>query len=49
VIGAPIKLSENPASVRTPPPVLGQHTDAVLAEIGYDSAAIAALRQNRVV
>ena len=30
VIGAPIKLSENEASVRTPPPVLGQHTDAVL-------------------
>ena len=29
VIGAPIKLSENEASVRTPPPVLGQHTDAV--------------------
>ena len=37
VIGAPIKLSENEASVRTPPPVLGQHTDAVLAEIGYDA------------
>ena len=30
VIGAPIKLSKDPASVRTPPPVLGQHTDAVL-------------------
>src|SRR5687768_18596534 len=32
VIGAPIKLSENPASLRTAPPVLGQHTDAVLRE-----------------
>ena len=42
VIGAPIKLSENEASVRTPPPVLGQHTDAVLAEIGYDAETIAA-------
>jgi len=49
VIGAPIKLSETEASVRTPPPVLGQHTDSVLSEIGYDSAAIAALRQRRVV
>jgi len=49
VIGAPIKLSETEASVRTPPPVLGQHTDSVLSEIGYDSAAIAALRQKRVV
>ena len=49
VIGAPIKLSENEASLRTPPPVLGQHTDAVLAEIGYDANAIAGLRAKRVV
>jgi formyl-CoA transferase/CoA:oxalate CoA-transferase len=49
VIGTPIKLSENEASVRTPPPVLGQHTDEVLAEVGYDAATITALRQKRVV
>jgi crotonobetainyl-CoA:carnitine CoA-transferase CaiB-like acyl-CoA transferase len=49
VIGAPIKLSETEASVRTPPPVLGQHTDAVLAELGYDANSIAALRARRVV
>jgi len=49
VIGAPIKLSENAATVRTAPPTLGQHTDAVLSEIGYDSAAIAALREKRVI
>src|SRR4029078_112207 len=49
VIGAPIKLSENEATVRTPPPVLGQHTDEVLAEIGYDAATISELRNKRVV
>ncbi|MFM8532251.1 MAG: CaiB/BaiF CoA transferase family protein [Acidimicrobiia bacterium] len=49
VIGAPIKLSEHESSVRTPPPVLGQHTDAVLSELGYDAAAIAALREKRVI
>jgi formyl-CoA transferase/CoA:oxalate CoA-transferase len=49
VIGAPIKLSETAASVRTPPPVLGQHTDAVLAEIGYDAPAIGDLKRQRVV
>jgi crotonobetainyl-CoA:carnitine CoA-transferase CaiB-like acyl-CoA transferase len=49
VIGAPIKLSENEASLRTPPPVLGQHTDAVLKEIGYDPGTIAALRAKKVV
>ncbi len=49
VIGAPIKLSDTPASLRTAPPVLGQHTDAVLAELGYSPAEVAALRNTRVV
>ena len=49
VIGAPIKFSENAASVRTPPPVLGQHTDAVLGELGYDAGRIASLREKRVI
>jgi len=49
VIGAPIKFSATEASVRTPPPILGQHTEAVLAEIGYDANAIEELRQKKVV
>jgi crotonobetainyl-CoA:carnitine CoA-transferase CaiB-like acyl-CoA transferase len=49
VIGAPIKFSENPASLRTPPPVLGEHTDAVLKEVGYDAATIASLRASKVI
>lgn len=49
VIGAPIKLSETPATLRTPPPVLGQHTDAVLGELGYTADDIASLRQSRVI
>jgi crotonobetainyl-CoA:carnitine CoA-transferase CaiB-like acyl-CoA transferase len=43
VTGVPVKLSGTPGSVRSGPPVLGQHTAAVLAELGYDDAAIAAL------
>ena len=44
VLGSPLKLSETPASVRTPPPALGQHTDAVLREIGLSDSDIASLR-----
>ena len=43
-IGFPVKLSETPQQVRLPPPLLGEHTEAVLAELGMDTKAIAALR-----
>jgi len=39
VLGTPLKLSETPAAVRTPPPVLGQHTAAILAELGLTDSA----------
>jgi crotonobetainyl-CoA:carnitine CoA-transferase CaiB-like acyl-CoA transferase len=43
VTGVPVKLSATPGSVRTGPPTLGQHTAAVLGELGYEAAAIDAL------
>ena len=33
-LGFPAKLSETPASVRLPPPLLGQHNAEILAELG---------------
>lgn len=43
--GLPIKLSGTPASIRRPPPRIGEHTEEVLAEwAGYVSERIAALR-----
>jgi len=47
--GPPIKLSDTPASIRSGAPAFGAHTDAVLAELGFDAAAIAALRESRVI
>jgi alpha-methylacyl-CoA racemase len=44
-LGIPIKLSETPGSVRTPGPALGEHTREVLAALGYDDDAIAALEE----
>ena len=43
-VANPINLSGTPVSYRQAPPVLGQHTDAVLASLGYDTNQIAALR-----
>jgi crotonobetainyl-CoA:carnitine CoA-transferase CaiB-like acyl-CoA transferase len=45
----PIRLSDTPADYRLPPPVLGEHTDAILREHGLDDARIAALRAASVI
>ena len=45
VLGVPVKLSDTPGGIDTPPPRLGEHTDAVLShDLGLDAEAIAALR-----
>jgi len=49
VLGVPIKLSETPGSVRSAPPTLGQHTNAVLTELGLSGSDIDALRRDKVV
>ncbi|MGE0812199.1 MAG: CaiB/BaiF CoA transferase family protein [Vicinamibacterales bacterium] len=49
VTGVPVKLSDTPGGIRTGPPTLGQHTAAVLAECGYDPAAIQALAASGAV
>ena len=48
-VGLPFRLSRTPATIRTPPPLLGQDTDAVLAALGRTPAQIAALRRLGVV
>ena len=50
LVGLPYKFSGTPASVRRPPPVLGEHTEEILrTELGLDEAAIAALREEKVI
>jgi crotonobetainyl-CoA:carnitine CoA-transferase CaiB-like acyl-CoA transferase len=50
VLGTPFKLSNTPASVRTAPPTLGQHTEAVLMhDLGLSAGHVAALRGKGVI
>src|SRR5271169_4092719 len=44
LVGQAVDLSRTPWELRTPTPEKGEHTDAVLSALGYDAAAIAALR-----
>jgi formyl-CoA transferase len=43
------KLSATPGDIEWPGPALGEHTDAVLAELGYDAASVKDLRGRGVV
>jgi crotonobetainyl-CoA:carnitine CoA-transferase CaiB-like acyl-CoA transferase len=47
--GIPIRFERTPGAFRTAPPLLGEHTDEVLAGLGFDDAAIAGLRGRGVV
>ena len=49
MLGRPYALSETPWSIRRAAPCLGQDTDAILDEAGYDAAAIAGLRRTEAV
>ena len=48
--GPPVRMSETPGAVRTPAPLLGQHTDEVLREkLGMTAEEIATLRRQHVI
>jgi crotonobetainyl-CoA:carnitine CoA-transferase CaiB-like acyl-CoA transferase len=49
VAETPVRLSETPGTVRSRAPTLGEHTDAILTDLGYDANAIAALHEKRAV
>ncbi len=48
-VGIPFKLAGTPASIRSAPPLLGEHSDEILAELGYDAKAVARLRADDVI
>lgn len=49
VLGPVAKLSATPASVRTAPPRLGEHSNEVLTELGYSPAQIEQLHNHKTI
>lgn len=49
VLQEPVKLSRTPLTIRRRAPLLGEHTDQILQELGYELAVIEKLRADRIV
>jgi crotonobetainyl-CoA:carnitine CoA-transferase CaiB-like acyl-CoA transferase len=49
VAATPVKLHATPGTVRRRPPVLGEHTDEILNELGFSRAEIAVLKDSGAV
>jgi len=49
VAATPIRLSETPGAIEHRAPLLGEHTDAILSELGYGASEIAAFRASGAV
>ena len=49
LVASPMRLSKTPVEVRMPPPLLGQHTDEVLQELGMSASQIRELHQKGIV
>jgi crotonobetainyl-CoA:carnitine CoA-transferase CaiB-like acyl-CoA transferase len=49
IASTPVKLHGTPGTVRRRPPVLGEHTDEILGELGFSKAEIAALKKEGAV
>ena len=49
LVATPVKFRQNPASVRTPAPEVGQHTEEILLELGYTWDDIAQLNEQGVI
>lgn len=49
VVGSPVRIDGERADSDLPPPALGEHTDQVLAELGFDPAELQRLRNEGVI
>jgi crotonobetainyl-CoA:carnitine CoA-transferase CaiB-like acyl-CoA transferase len=49
LIGNAVDMSRTPPSIDRPPPVLGEHTEEILTDFGYDSARIAELKNQGAI
>jgi len=49
LVASPIRFDGEPMPIQSAPPLLGEHNESILTELGYTPAAIEALRAAEVI
>ena len=49
VVGLPVQLTKTPGMIHHPPPQLGEHSEAILSDLGYSATQIEQLRAQQVI
>jgi crotonobetainyl-CoA:carnitine CoA-transferase CaiB-like acyl-CoA transferase len=49
IIETPFRMSLTPGTIRSRAPLLGEHTDEILSEIGYGADQIEGLRTREII
>ena len=49
LVGSAVEMSRTPPKIKTPPPVLGEHTEEILRAFGFDQQTIGRLKDTQVI
>jgi crotonobetainyl-CoA:carnitine CoA-transferase CaiB-like acyl-CoA transferase len=49
MVGSAVDLSRTPPTIKTAPPLLGEHTEEILRDLGYDGKAVSKLREQKII
>src|SRR5690606_31997366 len=49
MVGSPVKLSDTPVEYKRPAPMLGEHTDQVLSQLGLSAEQLATLKEKGII
>ena len=49
LVSTPVSFRQDPATIRAPAPEIGQHTEEILLELGYDWDGIAGLKEDGAI
>ena len=49
IVMTPVEMSKNPGKISFRAPTLGEHTNIILKELGYEKEEIESLKEERII